>query len=75
MHGLMDSHVQMSRLALHAQNHYLVMYDLGVATCSLAQSKGGRLIEQMTAETKKDKAGMVPQLRPGIIWQIKPRHL
>ena len=74
MHGLMDSHVQLSRLALHAQNH-LVMYDLGVAICSLDQSKGGKLIEQMTAKTKKNKAGMVPQLRPGIIWQIKPRHL
>ena len=56
--------MQLSRLALHAQNHYLVVYDLGVAICSLAQSKGGRLIERMTAETKKDIAGMVPQLRP-----------
>ena len=75
MHGLMDSYAQLSRLALHAQNNYLVMYDLDVAICSLAQSKGGRIIEQMTAETKKDKTGMVPQLGPGIIWQIKPRHL
>ena len=39
------------------------MYDLGVAICSLAQSKGGRLIEQMTVEIKKDKAEMVPQLK------------
>ena len=71
---LMDSQVQLSRLALHAQNHYLVMYDLGVTICSLAQSKGGRLIERMTVEIKKDKAEMVPQLRSGIIWQIKPRQ-
>ena len=55
MHGLMDSHVQLSRLALHAQNHYLVMYDLGIAICSLAQSKGGRLIEGMTVEIKTTK--------------------
>ena len=50
------------------------MYHLGVAICSLAQSKGGRLIERMTVEIKKDKAEMVPQLRSGIIWQIKPRQ-
>ena len=29
----------------YAQNYYLVMYNVGVAICSLAQSKGGRLIE------------------------------
>ena len=67
MHGLMDSHAQLSRLALHAQNSFSVMYDLSVAVCSLIQSKGGRPIEQMTAETKNDKLEMVPQLRQGII--------
>ena len=68
MYELMDSHVQLSRLALHAQNHYLVVYDLAVAICLLAQSKGGRLIERLTVEIKKDKAEMAPQLRSGIIW-------
>ena len=29
------------------------MYDLGVAICSLAHSKGGRLIERMTVEIER----------------------
>ena len=50
---LMDgSQVQLSRLALHAKNHYLIMYDLGLTICSLAQSKGGRLIERMTGQSR-----------------------
>ena len=54
---------------IHVQNHYLVMYDLGVAICSLAQYKSCRVMEQtVTVEIKKDKAEMVPQLRSGIIW-------
>ena len=53
MHGLMNSHAQLSRLALHAQNNYSVMYDLGIAICSLAQTEGGRPIEQMTKMTNQ----------------------
>ena len=52
---------------MHRTIIQLCMIFVGVAVCSLAQSKGGRPIEQMIAETKKDKPEMVPQLRPGII--------
>ena len=55
---------------MHRTVFQLCSYDLSVAICSLIQSKGGRPIEQMTAETKNDKPEMVLQLRQGIIWQI-----
>ena len=53
MHGLMNSHAQLSRLALHAQNNYSVMYDLDIAICSLAQTEGGKPIEWMTKMTNQ----------------------
>ena len=62
MYELMDPHAQLSRLALHAQNNYSVMYYLGVVICSLVQSKGGRPIEWMTTATKNDKQEIVLQL-------------
>ena len=58
-HGLTSTVEQVS-LTCH---HHLVMYDLGIAICSLAQSEGGRPIEWMTTEKTK-QGSMVPQLRP-----------
>ena len=46
---LMDSQVQVS---LTCQEP-LFSYVLGVAICSLAQSKGGRLIERMTGQSRE----------------------
>ena len=51
------THMLSYRLALHAQNNYSVMYDLGIAICSLAQT-------DLLSGWQNDKPEVVPQLRP-----------